>query len=289
MGGGPAIIGLPHPGRTCSRPKATLRSPYKTFHAPAGVRWVRTYLSVSTGSQWSPRKRRRRSAADSRASALTPISAPVRAATSRQPERKSLWRCVSRAWVTVRRSFLAASRYTFTSRSGSMRTASFEDREATRYAELPRSSSKTSLTRKSDCEPARFLVPQRPVGSLDSLQVHENVLHVRVEQDGVDALLLPQTGLLPPQERRLRERDRILVDGDHAGLQALRDRMSSPDVLGPEAGGESVRSVVRLDDCLVEVREPPGREDGAEHLLAGHAGLVRRIFEDRGLEEVAVF
>src|SRR3989442_10708187 len=100
-----------------------------------------------------------------------------------------------------------------------------------------------------------------------SLEVHEDVLHVGVEQHRVDPLLLPEAGLLPPEERRLREGDRKLVDGDHARLQAAGDGVRLRDILGPHACRETVRCVVGAADRFVQVGEMPRRDDWNEYLI----------------------
>src|SRR6266850_314711 len=72
--------------------------------------------------------------------ASSPISVPTSAWSSRRPDTKSLWRCVSSALVTLTRSELARLRYVSTSRSGSMTAATPRSRSATRKLALPSSS-----------------------------------------------------------------------------------------------------------------------------------------------------
>src|SRR3989442_15718286 len=112
-----------------------------------------------------------------------------------------------------------------------------------------------------------------------SLEVHEDVLHVRVEQHRVDPLLLPEAGLLPPEERRLREGDRKLVDGDHPRLQPTGDGVRLHDILRPDTCRETVRCVVRVADYLVQVGEIPCRDDGTEDLLPGDTRTRRRVLQ----------
>src|SRR6266550_7202428 len=113
---------------------------------------------------------------------------------------------------------------------------------------MPRSTCTTTLASKSprSTAPCQTLAPSSIVTSptsitlgatwiIVSLEVHEDVLHVRVEEDRVDPLFHAQAGLLPSKEGRLRERDGILVDRHHAGLQALGHRVGLRDVLGPHA------------------------------------------------------
>src|SRR2546428_11979132 len=100
---------------------------------------------------------------------------------------------------------------------------------------------------------------------------------MRVEEDRVDPLLLPEAGLLPPEERRLREGDRELVDGDHARLQAARDGVRLRDVLGPDARRETVRRVVRVADLVGQVGEAPRRDYVTEDLLPGDARARLRV------------
>src|SRR3989454_8827722 len=104
-----------------------------------------------------------------------------------------------------------------------------------------------------------------------SLEVHEDILDVGVEQDRVDALLLTEPRLFPPEERRLREGDRELVDRDHARLQSSRDRVRLRDILRPDTRRETVRRVVRLRNRVVHPVEGPCHYDRAEDLVAGYA------------------
>src|SRR5437016_6954945 len=60
------------------------------------------------------------------------------------------------------------------------------------------------------------------------------------------------------------------------------------DVLGPDARGQPIGCVIGPDDRIVEIGEPEGRQDGTEHFLPSHAGLERRVLEDRGIQEVPV-
>src|SRR3989442_7766362 len=121
-----------------------------------------------------------------------------------------------------------------------------------------------------------------------SLEVHEDVLHVRVEQHRVDPLLMAEARLLPPEERGLRESDRELVDGARPRLQAARDRVRLRDILGPDACRETVRRVVRVADRVVQVGEVPRRDDGTEDLLPGDACTWRRVLQQCGPHEDSV-
>src|SRR5438093_12615580 len=97
-----------------------------------------------------------------------------------------------------------------------------------------------------------------------SLEVHEDVLDVGVEQDRVDALLLTEPRLFPPEKRRLWEGDRELVNRDHTRLQPSRDRVPLRDILRPDPRREAVWRLVRFRDRVLPPLEVPGRHDGGE-------------------------
>src|SRR3989440_6139201 len=175
-------------------------------------------------------------------------------------------------------------------RSTCMTTLSwtFESRPTTMESKSPRSTAPCQTLAPSSTVTSPTSTALGATWIIVSLKVHEDVLHVRVEEDRVDPLFQAQAGLLPPEEGRLRERDGIFVDRHHAGLQALRYRMGLRDVLGPDARGQPIGCVIGPDDRLVEIGEPEGRQDGTEHFLPSHAGLERRVIEDRGTQEVPV-
>src|SRR5437870_2294497 len=155
----------------------------------------------------------------------------------------------------------------------------FESRPTTMESKSPRSTAPCQTLAPSSIvtSPARTALGATWI--IRSLEVHEDVLHVRVEQHRVDPLLLAEAGLLPPEERRLREGDRELVDGDHPRLQAARDRVRLRDILGPDACRETVRRVVCVADRVVQVGEVPRRDDGTEDLLACDAGTRWRVLQ----------
>src|SRR3989440_1298212 len=164
----------------------------------------------------------------------------------------------------------------------------FESRPTTMESKSPRSTAPCQTLAPSSTVTSPTSTALGATWILVSLEVHEDVLHVRVEKDRVDPLFHAQAGLLPPEEGRLRERDGILVDRHHAGLQALRHRMGLRDVLGPDAGGQPIRCVIGPDDRLVEIGESEGRQDGTEHFLPSHPGFERRGLEDCGAQEVSL-
>src|SRR5437867_11895430 len=112
-----------------------------------------------------------------------------------------------------------------------------------------------------------------------SLEVHEDILDVGVEQDRVDALLLTEPRLFPPEKRRLWEGDRELVNRDHTRLQPSRDRVPLRDILRPDPRREAASRVVRLRDGVVHLVEVPCRPDRSEALLAGPARASRSAIE----------
>src|SRR6266566_5026788 len=124
-------------------------------------------------------------------------------------------------------------------RSTCMTTLSwtFESRPTTMESKSPRSTAPCQTLEPSFTITSPTSTALGATWIIVSLKVHEYVLHVRVEQDRIDPLFRAQAGLLPPEEGRLRERDGILVNRHHAGLQALRHRVGLRDVLGPDTGG----------------------------------------------------
>src|SRR5438309_11871709 len=164
----------------------------------------------------------------------------------------------------------------------------FESRPTTMESKSPRSTVPCQTLAPSSIVTSPTSTALGATWIIVSLEVHENVLHVRVEEDRVDPLFQAQAGLLPTEEGRLRERDGILVDRHHAGLQALRHRMGLRDVLGPDSSGPPTGCMIGSHARLVEIGEPACRQDGTEHFLPGHARFERRVPEDRGLLEASV-
>src|SRR5437870_7952549 len=134
----------------------------------------------------------------------------------------------------------------------------FESRPTTIESKSPRSTAPCQTLAPSSTVTSPTSTALGATKIILSLEVYEDVLHVRVEQNRVDSLFQAQPGLLPPEERSLRECDGILVDRNHTGLQALRNRVRLLDVLRPHAGGQSIGRVIRPRDRLVEVVEPEG-------------------------------
>src|SRR3989454_1491998 len=188
------------------------------------------------------------------------------------------------AWPTVTRRPITAGK----PRSTCTATLSwtFESRPTTIESKSPRSSAPCQMLAPSSTVTSPTRTALGATYIIVSLEVHEDILDVGVEQDRVDALLLPEPRLLPPEERRLREGDRELVNRDHARLQPSRDRVPLRNVLGPDARREAVGRVVRLRDRVVHPVEVPCRHDRAEDLLAGHARTIRRVLEDRRSHKV---
>src|SRR2546422_6814425 len=138
---------------------------------------------------------------------------------------------ITAAWPTVTRPPMVAGM----PRSTCTTTLSwtFESRPTTIESKSPRSTAPCQMLAPSSTLTSPTSTALGATKIIVSLEVHEDVLHVRVEEDRVDPLLQAQPGLLPPEERRLREGDGILVDGHHASLQALGDRMCLPEILRP--------------------------------------------------------
>src|SRR5712691_3299017 len=117
------------------------------------------------------------------------------------------------AWPTVTRRPITAGK----PRSTCTTTLSwmFESRATTIESKSPRSTAPCQILAPSSTvtSPTRTALGATKI--IGSLEVHEHVLDVGVEQDRIDALLLAESGLLPSEERRLRERDGELVDRDH--------------------------------------------------------------------------
>src|SRR5256712_2477644 len=164
----------------------------------------------------------------------------------------------------------------------------FESRPTTIESKSPRSTAPCQMLAPSSTVTSPTRTALGATYIIVSLEVHEDILDVGVEQDRVDALLLTEPRLFPPEERRLREGDRELVDRDHARLQSSRDRVRLRDILRPDTRRETVGRVVRLRNRVVHPVEVPCRHDRAEDLLAGHARTIRRVLEDGRSHEVPV-
>src|SRR2546428_8069994 len=164
----------------------------------------------------------------------------------------------------------------------------FESRPTTIESKSPRSTAPCQMLAPSSTVTSPTRTALGATYIIVSLEVHEDILDVGVEQDRVDALLLTEPRLFPPEEGRLREGDRELVNRDHARLQPSRDCVPLRNVLGPDARREAVGRVVRLRDGVVHPVEGPCRHDRAEDLLAGHPRSGRRILEDGRSHKVSV-
>src|SRR5438309_8335929 len=139
------------------------------------------------------------------------------------------------AWPTVTR----APKVAGMPRSTCTTTLSwtFESRPTTIESKSPRSTAPCQTLAPSSIVTSPTSTALGATWIIVSLEVHEDVLHVRVEEDRVDPLFQAQAGLLPPEERSLRERNGILVNRNHTGLQALRNRVRLLDILRPHTGG----------------------------------------------------
>src|SRR2546425_2326824 len=113
----------------------------------------------------------------------------------------------------------------------------FESRPTTIESKSPRSTAPCQTLAPSSTVTSPTSTALGATKIILSLEVYEDVLHVRVEENRVDSLFQAQPGLLPPEERSLRERNGILVNRNHAGLQALRNRVRLLDILRPHTGG----------------------------------------------------
>src|SRR5581483_263091 len=83
---------------------------------------------------------------------------------------------------------------------------------------------------------------------LDSATERLRPLEVEVRLEPVPPALATEAGLLVAAERRRRIEAVVRVRPDHAGLQPLGHPEDPRALLGPHAGGETVRRVVRLLD-----------------------------------------
>src|SRR5256712_1957728 len=190
------------------------------------------------------------------------------------------------AWPTVTRRPITAGKPRSTCTTALSWT--FESRPTTIESKSPRSTAPCQMLAPSSTVTSPTRTALGATYIIVSLEVHEDILDVGVEQDRVDAWLLTEPRLFPPEEGRLREGDRELVNRDHARLQPSRDCVPLRNVLGPDARREAVGRVVRLRDGVVHPVEGPCRHDRAEDLLAGHPRSGRRILEDGRSHKVSV-
>src|SRR3954468_13638467 len=108
----------------------------------------------------------------------------------------------------------------------------------------------------------------------------------KVRLQAVPAALTAVTGLLVSAERRRRVELVERVGPHHSGAQLVGHGEDQRALLGPDAGRQTVRRVVRLLDGLVRGPEGEYRQDGAEDLLAGDAVRLGHAGEDGRREPV---
>ena len=113
-------------------------------------------------------------------------------------------------------------------------------------------------------------------------------VRVAVSQQTSLAPLTTNTRLLVSTEGSLRCRLLVRVDEDGSGFQPPGDLACLLDVLAPHAGTETGICVVGASNDFLEVGPWLCGHNGAEGLLLNDAGVVWRVVDDSGLDEVAL-
>src|SRR5207253_8458803 len=93
------------------------------------------------------------------------------------------------------------------------------------------------------------------------------VVEAEIRLEPVEAALAAEARLLVAAERRRRVEAVVRVRPHDAGAQLLRHPQDPRALLGPDAGGQAVRRVVRPLDRLVRRAERQHRQHRAEDLL----------------------
>src|SRR5580704_2119026 len=111
--------------------------------------------------------------------------------------------------------------------------------------------------------------------------------HFGVGLQGLVAHLPAPARLLVATEGQGGVEDVVTVDPDGAGPDLLGQGVGLGDVLGPDAGPQTVGAVVGHPGDLVEALEGSGHHHGAEDLLPDDLHVGPGVGEDGGLDEVA--
>ena len=98
-------------------------------------------------------------------------------------------------------------------------------------------------------------------------QLHVHVLDLRVEAERILALLNTDARMLPSGEGRLRERDGVFVDGDHAAFKVSSEAVSAAQVVGPNTVQQTKRRIVGQFKGLLVRGKGGDRQHGAEELV----------------------
>src|SRR5262245_2936289 len=104
----------------------------------------------------------------------------------------------------------------------------------------------------------------------------------------VPAALAAEARFLVATERRSRIEAVVCVRPDDSGLEPLRHPENPRALLRPHAGGEAVRGVVRLLDCLLRRAEGEHREHRPKDLLLRDPVALGDVREDGRHEPVAL-
>src|SRR6266487_6232657 len=146
----------------------------------------------------------------------------------------------------------------------------------------PRSwSSRTSATSSWDGPPTRARTGARlPVADVD-------VLDLSVGGEFVEALLAADAGVLEAAEGGAGEVAGGVVDPDVAGFDVVGEAVGGGQVAGEDTGGEAIADAVGDGDRLLVAGHWQHRQDRAEDLLLGQAGVGADLVEQGGAQEHA--
>lgn len=111
-------------------------------------------------------------------------------------------------------------------------------------------------------------------------------LRVAVRLQPVRAPFGPNTAPLVTTKRHARRDVEVRVDPDTPSLQLLRHLRRPSDIRAPDGGTQPHLRVVRLLDHVLFVAPFQHREDRSERLLGHDAGILRRVVDNGGCDEV---
>src|SRR5690348_1097571 len=113
-------------------------------------------------------------------------------------------------------------------------------------------------------------------------------VRVAVSKQTSLAPLTTNTRLLVATERSLRRRLLIRVDEDGSGLEPPCNLARLLYILAPHAGTKTRVCVVCAGNDFLEVGPGLSGHNGTEGLFLDNAGVVGRVVDDGGLDEVAL-
>src|ERR1700722_15091851 len=119
-------------------------------------------------------------------------------------------------------------------------------------------------------------------------EIEVDVLHARVLFERVQREVLPKSRLLEPAVWHLADEHAVLVDPDRPEVELVRDLHARDDIPSIDRSREPIVDIICVLYRLVQGAIVIDAYHGPEDLLPAHPHLLRRISQDRGLEEEAL-